>query len=269
MTPYLSVCAIYRDEAPYMREWIEFHRLVGVERFFLYDNGSVDEHEEVLRPYVASGVASVQDWQIFPGQIPAYQDCIERHRDDSRWIAFIDLDEFLFSPTLRPLPEVLVDYEDAPAVGVNRYGFGPSGHVTKPDGLVIESYLHRADELRRLQMIKSVVDPRRTVRCEHSHYFTYADGALAVTENHEPIEGWHAEQPSFERLQINHYVTKSHEEYRVRWARPRPHTGIPRQREGRDEPNFGKIEFNHRTHEDTITAYVPALRAALSGVAAE
>ena len=34
---YLSICAVYRDEGPYLREWIEFHRLVGVERFYLYD----------------------------------------------------------------------------------------------------------------------------------------------------------------------------------------------------------------------------------------
>ena len=27
---YLAVCAIYRNEGPYLREWIEFHRLVGV-----------------------------------------------------------------------------------------------------------------------------------------------------------------------------------------------------------------------------------------------
>ena len=37
MSTYLSICAIYRDEAPYLVEWIEFHRLVGVEHFYLYD----------------------------------------------------------------------------------------------------------------------------------------------------------------------------------------------------------------------------------------
>jgi hypothetical protein len=36
---YLSICAIFRHEAPYLREWIEFHKLIGAERFFLYDNG--------------------------------------------------------------------------------------------------------------------------------------------------------------------------------------------------------------------------------------
>ena len=44
VSPYLAVCAIYRNEAPYLREWIEFHRLVGVERFFLYNNESTDDH---------------------------------------------------------------------------------------------------------------------------------------------------------------------------------------------------------------------------------
>ena len=37
---YLAASTIYRDDAEYLPEWIEFHRLVGVERFFLYDNGS-------------------------------------------------------------------------------------------------------------------------------------------------------------------------------------------------------------------------------------
>ena len=52
---YLGVCAIYRDEGPYLREWIELHRLVGVERFFLYDNGSSDDHLEILAPYRKTG----------------------------------------------------------------------------------------------------------------------------------------------------------------------------------------------------------------------
>ena len=60
--------------------------------------------------------------------MPAFDHCIEHHRDDSRWIAFIDIDEFLFSPTGTPVPEILRDYEDWPGVGVNRVPFGPSGH---------------------------------------------------------------------------------------------------------------------------------------------
>ena len=107
---YLGVCAIYRDEAPYLREWIEFHRLVGVERFFLYDNGSIDDHLEALAPYIAEGTVVLHDWPGPRRQLPAYEHCLNAHRDEARWIAFIDLDEFLFAPAGQPLPEVLVDF---------------------------------------------------------------------------------------------------------------------------------------------------------------
>ena len=50
-------------------------------------------------PYIEDGTVELNDWPLFPGQVQAYNDCIERHREDSRWIAFVDIDEFLFSPT--------------------------------------------------------------------------------------------------------------------------------------------------------------------------
>lgn len=39
----LAVCAIFKDEAAYLREWLDFHLLMGVEHFYLYDNGSSDQ----------------------------------------------------------------------------------------------------------------------------------------------------------------------------------------------------------------------------------
>ena len=89
MNAYLSICAVYRDEAPYLAEWIEFHRLVGFERFYLYDNGSSDWHREVLDPYVDEGIVLVHDWPepLLPdGQRKAYNHCFEHHGDETRWI---------------------------------------------------------------------------------------------------------------------------------------------------------------------------------------
>ena len=55
MKGYLSVCAIYKNEARYLAEWLEFHLLAGVEHFFLYNNNSTDDHREVLAPYLRAG----------------------------------------------------------------------------------------------------------------------------------------------------------------------------------------------------------------------
>jgi hypothetical protein len=56
---YLGIGAIYRWEGPNLREWVAFHRVVGVDRFFLYDNDSDDEHLEALAPFIEDGSVTV------------------------------------------------------------------------------------------------------------------------------------------------------------------------------------------------------------------
>lgn len=57
---YLSICAIFKDEAPYLPEWIEFHRSVGVERFFLYDNSAATRAGRRLDRGLAPGSCRYQ-----------------------------------------------------------------------------------------------------------------------------------------------------------------------------------------------------------------
>jgi len=40
---HVSICAIFKNEAPYLREWIEFHRIVGIDHFYMYNNRSDDD----------------------------------------------------------------------------------------------------------------------------------------------------------------------------------------------------------------------------------
>ena len=138
---YLSACAVYRNEGPYLREWVAFHKLMGIERNYLYNNRSdEDGHREALAPYVDEG-----RWSCTNGrsacrrassraatQTATYQHCIQNYGHDSRWIAFIDLDEFLFSPTGLSLPDILSEYERWPGVGANWAMFGPSGTRPSP-----------------------------------------------------------------------------------------------------------------------------------------
>ncbi len=251
---YLALCAIYRDEAPYLREWIEFHRLAGVERFFLYDNRSNDDHLRVLAPYVESGIAVVHDWHPYLGQIAAYEHCIRHHGDAARWIAFIDADEFLFSPQGESLQETLRKFEEFPGVAVNWALFGTSGHVEPPPGLVIESYLERAEDPDS-HWYKSIVDPGRVVACD-VHGFHY-DTSSAVDENGYPVGlGW-TKSISRSRLRLNHYVTKSEAEHARRRARLSA-TGIPHY------VDLQRWERAPTARDEAILIYLDRLRTALA-----
>jgi Glycosyltransferase family 92 len=264
MRRYLSVCAIYRNEAPNLREWVEFHRLVGAERFFLYDNGSTDEHLEALAPYLEDGTVVIHDWPSRERpQEPAYDHCLSTHRDESRWIAFLDLDEYLFSPTYRPLPEVLAGFEQYPGVVVNWAMFGTSGHLRRPAGLTIENYDHRKDyPPGSLEQVKSIVDPSRAERAVTGHLFAYREGA-AANERHEIEDAPSARKVSFDLLRLNHYAHRSREEYLEKLARPQVVGTFKK-----FPPNTleRRINRSNAVHDEAIKAYAPALRERLAAV---
>ena len=209
----LAACLIFKNEADYLNEWINFHRLVGVEKFFLYNNNSEDDYERVLGPYVAEGVVTLHDIPIRhpSAQVEAYNSCLRTYRRHARWIAFIDIDEFLCAPEDDSVLNVLRDYDQYPAIALNWLMFCTSGHILKPEGLVIENYTRcQAGGNRHVRLI---TNPLKTERFVSAHEAIYYDGRYAVNEGREEVRGPYSTPPSIARLRVNHYWTKSVEEY--------------------------------------------------------
>lgn len=247
---YLSAVAIFKNEARYLDEWLAFCVLEGIEHILLYDSGSTDDSREVLRPWIEAGVVELIDWPVpwkSGAQAKAYLDALRRLRGRSRWAAFIDVDEFLFSPTGAPLPEVLERYEGHAGVIVNWRCYGTSGHRTRPDGLTIENYTRRARSgWARNRRVKTIVDPLLAVETRSPHLFEVQTGHALVTEELTPVRAvrsangrrrlrhlaaWlpylpfdpyakfrpSVERVSANRLRINHYVTRSADEMPLKY----------------------------------------------------
>jgi hypothetical protein len=249
------VCAIFRDEAPYLAEWVAFHRIQGVERFWLYDNLSTDDWRFELEPEMRSGIVTVTPWPQEPGQKSAYIDCLNRHRNDARWIAFIDLDEFLFSPGGRSLPEVLRDFERHPSVVVNWRMYGTNGYQVPPEGLVVENYLMRGpDSFHDNRFLKPIVYPRKTAGpSDGPHYFRCR--GIVVGEDHQPVRGYQREPPTVDLLRINHYCARSLAGFARKRARPSVWDGRL------DYSNLPPDEVR----DEVALRFVPGLKAALGG----
>lgn len=215
----LAVCAIFQDDALYLPEWIEFHQKQGVEKFYLYSNRSSDNYKEILKPYIKSGLVkliewnytqtSLQEWNKI--QCGAYRDCIKHLRGKVEWCAFIDTDEFLFSPRGVNLKEVLKGYKEYAAVGVNWMMYGTSGVWSIPLGKRMTDCLTMRAEFRYPPHIhvKSIVQPNYVSDCNNPHFFYYKPGYFAVTENKERFEGAFSPSISVSHLRINHYWSRS------------------------------------------------------------
>ena len=179
---YLSIAAMFRDEAACLREWLLFHLMNGVDHFRLYDNGSTDDFLGAIQDLVVAGVVDLVRWEdgTDQSQRNMYHHAIESLRGQSRWVAFIDVDEFLFSPAALHLCQLLGDFERFPGVVVNWQIYGSSG-LEQRDGLVLDSFTRRAPRSYfRNFRVKSVVDPAQVESASGAHFFTYTNGRKAV-----------------------------------------------------------------------------------------
>lgn len=266
----VAICAIYQDEARFLPEWIAFEYAMGVRRFYLYNDESRDNSRQVLEPLIQSGVVVHHDELSLPGHAEAraardpkyhqqgwsYTHCLRNYSAEARWMGFLDVDEFLFSPTGKQLPEVLATYERWPGIVVNRVTYGTSGHVTEPDGLLIENYTQRLGVDYPISC-KSVVQLERVKRMVNGHSFAYHDG-LAVNERGEEVEGWFAEPQTWDTLRINHYWTKSEEWCNSKFSRPR--WGFPLNRPWARKPDDEMLRRMNEVDDPILAPMAPAVR---------
>lgn len=244
-----------KNEGPYLREWIEFHKMVGVEHFYLYDNNSTDETTSVTKLYIQNEDVTCHLWPDHPLQLKAYMHCINSYKNESFWIGFIDLDEFLVPVATSTIPELLRDFEEYGGLGVNWLLYGNSGHLTKPEGLQMEHYIYRSEASWRSNFhIKSIVNPRKVRSPRDPHCFRYMPGEYAVTENRERINGSMTSFNSIDKIRLNHYFTRSTEESRRKMERGNPDSNFKR-----PWKDFERLNRND-VHDTSMDKYVPELK---------
>jgi len=133
---FLTLSTMVKNQRRWIREWIEFNLMMGVEHFIIYDNGSNDDTIDVVQYYIDEGIVDWIPWP--PKEIPKplenpqtvmeewqdswYRDCLETCLDNdwkihkqgpcqlaaftdairrtsggvSRWLGIWDIDEYIF-----------------------------------------------------------------------------------------------------------------------------------------------------------------------------
>jgi len=94
------LCCIGRLENMYIREYVEYYKSIGFTNICLYDNNrdGEDDFHEVIGDYIDNGYVILKNYRNIttPCQFKAYDECYAEYGDKYDWIAFFDIDEFLF-----------------------------------------------------------------------------------------------------------------------------------------------------------------------------
>lgn len=214
----LAIAAIFQNEANYLKEWIEFHKLVGVKHFYLFNNLSNDNYLSVLKPYILNGDVDLIEWPFHTNedgknwaaiQRGSYLTAVKLVSHKVKWLALIDVDEYVIPVEGNNLPSILKDYEEFGGVGVNWQMYGTSNVARIPDNkLLTETLLFKAPrDFSENLHIKSIVRPERVQIC-HVHHCIYQGDFFAVETNKEKISTPRSDKVLTDKMRINHYWSK-------------------------------------------------------------
>ena len=232
----LVIVAWLRNEGHYLKEWIDYHLLAGVDHFYLYDHESTDNYNEVIKPYVEAGLVTSKTFPEKANFPWADNDAIKRFKFQCRYMAFINGDEFLYPKSrgggvVEVVDEILSKDPNAAGLGVNWQCFGSNGQEKADHSRgVLERFTQRApkewsNRIRNITVgnihVKTIANPRAINVSISPHTPIYFAGLYSVNENGKSVRGPFNSPVTTEKIAINHYYTKSREEFFARKSQPR------------------------------------------------
>lgn len=220
-TYYLSVAAIMKNEKPYLKEWLEYHLMQGVEHFYLCDNDSTDGTFEYLEPYIKNNTITYIKQSGINQQLACYEKIVEKYKDKTAWMAFIDIDEYLVPLKAKDMKAFLKEFDDVSEVSLHWMNYGDSNALTRPQGLMTEFFTSHGKFLNHT--VKSIVRPEKIIDFKlfgSNHYMRVAGNS--VNEYHKPVEFMLNFNISGDKARVNHYIIKTFSEFLYKKKRGHP-----------------------------------------------
>lgn len=269
----VAICAIFKNEALYLKEWIEYHKIVGVEHFYLYNNNSEDNYEAILAPYIQDGTVTLTQWPQNQAQMQCYHDGIERFKDETEWLTFVDIDEFIVPNSTDNIYDFLKPFQKKRPVVIAYWKmFGTSGLLSRDmSGLVTKDLTvcwNKYTDIGKVFFNTAFNFDKNDRHNKALHHYSWGKkGRLAIppvnvfgkmcTFGKNPVP--HGTDAGYFPLQVNHYFTKTYEEYLAKKAKGDVYFKI----NPHDEAYFYEHEMKNQTVDYRIFKYLVKLELAM------
>ena len=156
MKHYLTACLIIKTNFIVdALHWISWHKYIGVEHFYILDDGCSVPLKDVLADYSdvityidddpADHIGCGEQYYEWSRQINIYNRVLSMYGSDATWMCFIDDDEYIFPYNDIPLKEFLSKHEDKSGLEIPRRNFGPQGHCVPTVNHPIAHYKYYMD----------------------------------------------------------------------------------------------------------------------------
>ena len=231
--PVLAIAAPVRGEAPYLLEWIAYHRVLGIKAFLLADNAGDDEPTSTLLQALHQRQIIFRfDWRDRTRfQLDFYTQALAAARLFADGIFLIDVDEFLRPAagfSVLGIAQRWLSDASIGAVALNWAIYGSSNRVQPGEGLVIERFTRRARQdfninrhAKAFARVACCAGPAGNAHAVVLNAGRYTDalGRDVVWDTTRADPVGLTTQVIWDVLRVDHFVVKSHSEFLAKKAR--------------------------------------------------
>lgn len=219
----VALVCIAKNEDNYIKEWITYHKKLGFDDIFIYENNWKSNIKET-NVYTLKFNGEVK-------QVESYNHFIINYSGEYGWVSFIDIDEFIVLKKHRNIKEFISEYSesDINGIAINWVLFGNNGHEDIIDNnySVLERFTKRQVETN--QHTKALLKlPHTNFRMVDPHH----PNVPLVDTNFNIVNSALNPKGDTNVIQINHYFCKTLKEFQEKIDRGR--ADIPTKRNVED-----------------------------------
>ncbi len=232
-----------KNEAPYIVEWIAYHRAIGIDNFLIYTNGCEDGTTEILDRLQEMGVVQHRDNDNWTGNSPQQHALSNAMTEpviqNAEWIVHIDVDEFI---NVRcgngTLDDFFARVPDATNVAMTWRLFGHNGVTKLQDAFVIDQfdtcapkYCPKPHTVWGFKTMFRNIGAYGKISCHRPTKLAagledkvlWVNGSGADMTSEAIRNGWRSSKKSigYDLIQLNHYALRSAESFLIKRQRGR------------------------------------------------
>ena len=223
ITNKLCICTIGKGENNYIKEFIIHYIKFGVNKIFLYDNNNINDErfEEVINDYIKNGFVEIFNFRGFrQPQHKFMNDCYKKNYQKYDWLIFYDIDEFIYLHNYKNIQKFLNQklFNDCEVICLNWIEHTDNNKLYYENKSLIERFKEIENLCRKCKKYPQVKPILRghipNIRINHLH---------TINNNLKICNGFghkkkifnslKTKEPDYKKYYINHYFSKSTEEF--------------------------------------------------------
>lgn len=218
------ICTVAKEENRYIKEFVDYYRNFKFKKIIIYDNNEIngENFENILKNEIKDNFIEIINFRgIKTPQKKAINDCYKKNNKKFDWIAFYDIDEFLYIKNYNDINKFLSlsRFQKCQSILINWKYYGDNNKLyyePKPlkERFVMPFYFKNKSLIKRKKLYYSAA--KTIVRGGLNISWGRQPHYIKNTRNCRPngqIELHYYTHPQYSIAYIRHYITKSTEEF--------------------------------------------------------